>query len=320
MMKRGLMIWMLFLLALPLLSAQAQDEMQPITLRFAATVGDAMALCGETYAGIGADEAEISFNDFRFYVSNVQLLTADGDAVPLELVQDGMWQVDNVALLDFENGAGGCSEIGNAALNGQVDGMALAGDYTGVRFDLGVPFELNHADVTTAPSPLNIAAMFWSWQGGYKFIRVDVMTDAAENNAWNIHLGSTGCESPASAVAPEALCTRPNIATITFDDFDIDNGVIVADLAGLLTGVPLHENTLMPPGCMSGVDDPDCPALFPNFGLSLADGVCPDGDCSAQTLFRVSAAADVTLVDRTEMSADMNTGTGMDMSGGDHSG
>ncbi|NJP08036.1 MAG: metallo-mystery pair system four-Cys motif protein, partial [Chloroflexaceae bacterium] len=92
-------------------------------------VGDEMALCGETYAGIGADEAAISFNDFRFYVSNIQLLTAEGDAMPFQLAQDGMWQVEDVALLDFENGEAGCSEIGNAALNGEVIGMAPSGEY-----------------------------------------------------------------------------------------------------------------------------------------------------------------------------------------------
>jgi len=298
------------LLVLLVFSLQAQDaaDMQPITLRFAATVGDEMAMCGETYAGIGADDTEISFTDFRLYVSNIQLLNADGDAVPLELEQDGMWQFENVALLDFENGEAGCSETGNAALNGEVIGMATAGEYVGVSFDLGVPFELNHLDVTAAASPLNIAAMWWNWQGGYKFLRIDVQTNAPENNAWNIHLGSTGCKSAASAVPPEEMCARPNIATFTFDEFDFENGVIVADLAALLTNVPLQLNTLMPPGCMSGVDDPDCPALFPNFGLSLEEGICPDGDCSAQTLFRLSDMDSVSLVERSEMSAGMNMG------------
>lgn len=313
-MKRLLIL--LGILLLPVLSLHAQDDetMQPMTLHFAAMVGDEMALCGETYAGIGADEATISFDDFRFYVSNIQLLTAEGDAVPFQLEQDGMWQVEDVALLDFENGEAGCSEIGNAALNGEVIGMVPMGDYVGLTLDLGVPFELNHLDVTAAPSPLNVAAMWWNWQVGYKFIRVDLMTDATENNAWNIHLGSTGCQSPAGAVPPTERCARPNIATITFDEFDFENGVIVADLGTLLTAVPLYENTLMPPGCMSGVDDPDCPALFPNFGLSLNDGGCPEGDCSSQTLFRVSDMESVTLVGRTEMSAEMN----MNMDAGGH--
>lgn len=309
-MKYNLKVLIIFvLMALPLLATQAQDdaEMQPITLHFAATVGDEMAMCGGSYAGIGSDEAEISFTDFRFYVSNIQLLTAEGEAVSFELEQDGMWQTENLALLDFENAEAGCSDTGTAALNGEIVGMAPEGDYVGLTFDLGVPFELNHIDVTTAPSPLNVAAMFWNWQFGYKFIRVDLVTDAEENSGWFIHLGSTGCESVAGAIAPQGTCSNPNITTITFDEFDFENGVIVTDLGALLTDVALYENTLMPPGCMSGTDDPDCPTLFSNFGLSLDEGICPDGDCSTQTLFRVSDMESVTLVERSEMSMDAMT-------------
>lgn len=290
-------------IAFSMLPTHAQDDenMQSITLHFSAVVGDDVAMCGQTYAGISSSEAEISFADFRFYISNIQLLTADGDSVPLELEQDNLWQVENVVLLDFENGQTTCSEIGNAALNGDVIGMIPAGDYVGLRFDLGVPFELNHLDVTMAPSPLNIAAMWWNWQGGYKFLRIDLITDAQENNAWNIHLGSTGCVSSARTVAPEASCDRPNIATITFDQFDFETDAIIVDLAALLTDVPVYENTLMPPGCMSGVDDPDCPSLFPNFGLSLEEGICLNEDCSSQTLFRVADIEGVTLVERTDL-------------------
>lgn len=283
--------------------AQENDEdTQPITLHFAATVGDEMAMCGETYAGIGADEAEVSFNDFRFYVSNIQLLTGAGETVTLQLEQDGMWQFEDVVLLDFEDGTQTCSEIGNAALNGEVRGTAPSGEYVGLSFDMGVSFDLNHLDVTAAASPLNIAAMWWNWQGGYKFIRVDVVTDAEENSAWNLHIGSTGCDSPAGAIPPAEPCSRPNITTILLDEFDFENDVIVADLGGLLSDIPLYDSTPMPPGCMSGIDDPDCPALFANLGLSIDDGVCPDRDCSAQTFFRVGTADSMTLTERTTMS------------------
>lgn len=306
-MKYFMMLLALLALSIPL--AAQEDDMQPITLYFAAAVGEESAVCGESYAGVSVDEATILFEDFRFYVSNIQLITEDGELVPLALEQDELWQYETVALLDFE-------DCNTEALNGEVRGMAPAGDYVGVQFDMGVPFELNHQDVTSAPSPLNIAAMFWSWQGGYKFIRVDLVTDAEVDTAWNIHIGSTGCDSPASVIAPEDLCARPNIVTVTFDEFDAESNVIVADLAGLLEAVPLYENTLMPPGCMSGVDDPDCPALFSGFGLSLEDGACPDGLCASQTFFRVDDVDNVSLVERSEMMMTMP----MDNSEDGHSG
>lgn len=309
----------LFVLILAMLvgPVAAHDGTSHITLNFAAYVGDEAAMCGMSYEGVGADEAAITFSDFRFYVSNIQLITADGERVLLELEQDEMWQVEDVALLDFEDGTATCSEIGNAALNGEVKGDAPEADYVGISFDLGLPFELNHADVTTAPSPLNVTAMFWSWQAGYKFVRVDVATDAEENSAFNIHLGSTGCESAAGAIPPTATCSRPNIPTITFDEFDIENDVIIFDLATLLDGVALYESTPMPPGCMSGIDDADCMTLFPNFGLSLEDGACTDA-CSSQAAFRLGDAEEISLVGRSDMSAEMNTEMGA--SGHDHSG
>lgn len=285
---------------------QAQED-QSIEINFVATVGDAVAQCGHVYEGIGADDATIQFSDFRFFVSNVRLKNSAGEETPLILEQDGMWQTDNVALLDFEDGSATCSEIGNAALNGKITGTAPAGDYTAIVFDLGVPFELNHQDVTLAASPLNVAAMWWNWQGGYKFVRVDLTTDAREGaSGWFIHVGSTACESPAAAIPPLERCTNPNLTTITLADFDFENDVVVADLAGLLAGVALYDNTPMPPGCMSGIDDPDCAMIFPNFGLSLADGICLDGNCDSQTFFSLGDISEAHLIGRSKMEPEMH--------------
>ena len=101
-------------------------------------------------------------------------------------------------------------------------------------FDLGVPFALNHQDVTVAASPLNLPPMWWNWQGGYKFVRVDMKTDAeATAGAWFIHLGSTGCAAENQATPPTTACARPNLAEIRLDGFDPATSVVVADLATL---------------------------------------------------------------------------------------
>src|SRR5690606_39726454 len=65
-------------------------------------------------------------------------------------------------------------------------------------------FALNHLDASTAPSPLNFTAMFWSWQSGYKFLRVDTADDT-----FRVHLGSTGCSSPGPS-RPPTSCSAPN--------------------------------------------------------------------------------------------------------------
>jgi uncharacterized repeat protein (TIGR04052 family) len=268
--------------------ASAHDDDKGVVIRFAAQAGEKKAVCGMIYDGIGNSKSSVQINDFRFFVSNVRLLSADGKETPLELVQDNRWQYKDTALLDFEDGRLTCSEAGNDLLNDAVVGKAPEGKYTGIVFNLGVPFELNHLDNATAPSPLNVSAMWWVWQVGYKFVRIDLMSmDGAEPAPWFIHLGSTGCDSPNENTPPKSPCSRPNLSEIRLTKFDAGRNVIVADLAGLVKGVNLKENMPKPPGCMSGPDDSDCAGLFPGFGLSLDKGVCPDGDCSKQSFFRV---------------------------------
>lgn len=277
---------------------------ETITLNFAARVGDQMAACGQTYDGLGTMNSSVEFQDLRFYVSNVRLMNAAGEEIPLELAQDGMWQYEDVALLDFEDGSALCAQSGNAATNSVVTGTVPAGDYTGLVFTLGVPFSLNHNDVTTAPAPLNISSMWWSWQGGYKHIRIDLMShsamtmdtmdksetsedgeaessnhgNTAMSGFWPIHLGSTGCASEASAIAPTTECSTPNTFEVRLDSFDLNNDTVVADVASLLTNVDVSQSLeLMPPGCMSGPQDPDCKVLFENLGLTAG----------SQALFKV---------------------------------
>lgn len=261
-----------------------QDE---ITLTFAATVGAAAAACGVDYqVGAGATTAQLA--DARVYVSGVELQDDSGAWVALALDQDSVWQHDDVALLDFEDGTGGCADSGTSDLNDTVTGSLPAGTYTAVRFQVGVPFELNHLDSATAPSPLNSPGMFWAWQSGYKFVRVDWALAGETPRRWNVHLGSTGCTSEASTTSPDAPCTRPNLATIELTGFDPAAGALTLDLGALLTGVDLSADTPeSPPGCMSSPSEPDdCTPTFSSLGLDFATGACA-ADCDGQTAFEV---------------------------------
>jgi len=256
-----------------------------VTIRFNAVVGDRPAACGIIYEGLGTQASPVSLNDYRFYVSNVRLINAAGEEVAVELTQDGVWQYNNVALLDFEDGSGLCSGVGTAEMNTRVVGTVPEGEYTGIVFDLGVPFDLNHLDVATAPAPLNLPAMWWNWRGGYKFVRIDMQTPQSQTPQWFIHLGSTGCNAPDSNTPPSEPCANPNLPTVRLENYDPLHHFIVADLAGLLAGVNLDESTPEPPGCMSGLSDPDCVGLFPGFGLDLESGLTSED--GAQTFFRV---------------------------------
>ena len=154
----------------------AQSETKEVAINFEAWVGDEEFVCGQSYEGIGASESIITPSDFRFYVSDVALIDSDGNAVPLELEQDGRWQYQNTALLDFEDGTNSCDN-GTAEVNTTVVGTVPEGDYQSLQFTMGVPEDLNHEDAAIAPSPLNLTSMWWNWQGGYKFLRVELETE-----------------------------------------------------------------------------------------------------------------------------------------------
>ena len=259
----------------------------PITLNFQGQVGNQAFACGSSYTGIGTGSPQTHFlpSDFRFYVSNVQLITAAGTAVPMDLDDDHVWQYvpnppnpkEEVALLDFENGTGPCSQ-GSTATNMQVTGSVPAGVYTAVQFDLGLPFDLDHGNAATAPAPLNVTDLFWSWQQGYRFVKIDSFPPTA----FAVHIGSTDCTGSAPT-APPTTCTHPNVATVTLTGFNPEHSVIVADLAALLAGSNI--DTFTRGGCQSEPDNPDCAPIFQNLGLTFPGGA----PTTTQTFFHLES-------------------------------
>ncbi len=273
---------------------QAVQGLQPVTLNFAAQVAGQPFACGRSYAGIGTTGSTITPSDFRLYVSDVHLIGDAGRAVPVRLTQDGIWQFEDIALLDFEDGSGPCRN-GTGATNLQVRGDVPVGRYTGVRFTLGVPFARNHGDPTIAPSPLNLTAMFWNWQGGYKFVRFDAASSgrpAAQTgqashgggaSGFSVHLGSTVCASE-SRTQPASACKHPNRLTVQFDRFDATTQTIVADIGDVLAEANVDVNApKTSPGCMSFPNDADCPPVMSALGLPYGDRTVP----GPQRLFRV---------------------------------
>ena len=282
-------------LAALLLAATPALAQQEVSIRFAAQVNGAGFACGQSFTGIGSTQATATPTDFRFYVHDVQLLRADGSAVPVTL-SESAWQHQGVALLDFENGQGPCAQGGNAALNETLRGTAPAGSYTGLRFTLGVPERLNHQDATVAPSPFNLTAMFWNWQNGYKFVKVDLQVGgampaapsapahggAAGEGGFALHLGSTQCVA-AAPTQPGRDCRNPNRPVITLTGFDPLSAPVIADVGPVLAGVDITRNTeRTPPGCMSFPNDPECRSVLPALGLPYMD--LPPGE---QRFFRV---------------------------------
>ncbi|HGG56491.1 MAG TPA: metallo-mystery pair system four-Cys motif protein [Nannocystis exedens] len=271
-------------LSVPLLLSCSDDrESQTITLRFAPMVGDADFACGQSYPGLGTTGATVQANDFRLYLHDITLLHSDGSREPLEL-DESEWQSGTVALLDFEDASGEC--VGSPQTNLEITGQRSDdSEITGVEFTLGVPEAQNHLDSASAASPLNIPGMYWSWLGGYKYLRVDLTTSGGE--PFVFHLGATGC---AGDTAEGYTCSHGNRISLAFDNFDPTTDRIAVDLAALVESSDLTTaNDIMEDpveGCMSGPGDPECAPLFISLGLEHGSTKTHP---EAQTVFQVLA-------------------------------
>lgn len=245
-----------------------------VTISFVAEIGGKPFSCTESYPAMGSTGADVTAIDFRMFVSNAAMIRADGSRQPITLDQDGQWQSGDVALLDFEDASGGCTN-GTPGTHAALTGTVPAGEYTGIAFDVGIPFEENHVDPTLAPAPLNTTAMFWNWQGGYKFVRIDMVpAQKAEGNeaaGWFLHLGSTMCDAASKTEAPTA-CKNPNTLSLKVDGFDPAKNVLVVDPAPVVADADLTVNAPeTSPGCMSFPDDGDCMTVMAKLGLPYMD-------------------------------------------------
>lgn len=266
---------------LALVACAAPPAEQSVDVSFVLKAGDKPAGCGLELPGLGTKGTAAHLSDARLYLGEVALIDAAGKRVPLS-IPDGPWQSGGVALIDFENAAGACR--GTQATNTRVVGTVPAGRYSGLSFTIGVPVPLNHTSHVTAPPPLDSVAMSWSWQAGRKFLKIELdpaggvsrPKGARPSSSWYLHLGSTGCvgdPSHGEAVA----CSRPNRILVEFPAFDTRTQQVAVDLLPLFAATDITLDQGGAPGCMSGVDDADCPAVFRQLGLDLSSGRPADG-------------------------------------------
>ncbi|MEJ2621663.1 MAG: metallo-mystery pair system four-Cys motif protein [Candidatus Thiodiazotropha sp.] len=241
-----------------------------------------------------------SLVDLRFYVSNVLLWDAAGNAVPL-LMTENANQSENLALMDFGYNTDTLPAITcTTAYHTAISGKVAPGTYTGISMTIGVPIQaadletkLNHvnaADVTS-PAPLQVTSMQWTWQSGRKFSKIEFHPDsnviekigATTSNRWNVHIGSTGCAGDPTLAGTETACTNPNRLSLMFDTFDTTAQTVVLDVGALFQNADMEFDGGGAGGCMSGATDPECVPIFEALGLSQVDGL-PTG---TQSVFSV---------------------------------
>ncbi|HSG96979.1 MAG TPA: MbnP family copper-binding protein [Woeseiaceae bacterium] len=223
---------------------------------------------------LSCESAGPALTDLRFYVDDPQLIDLEGNAHHLRYATEFEWQNDVVALIDLENGEGTC-ENGTDVFFDRLIGVTRAGSYRGLRFTVGVPFRLNHANPLTATTPLGDAAMHWHWRSGYKFLRAGVQS--TDDGFW-IHVGSAGCDGTVGHITD---CRFPNRVEVFLPDFVPGESVVVVELAELLAGTNLDDGEVT--NCSSGPAEDACVAPFSALGIDFTTGK-PTG---AQRVFAV---------------------------------
>ena len=208
----------------------------------------------------------------RFFVSDITMIDANGAAVPVRLDPSRPWQDDRTALISLL-GDRRQADVETASIHGSV----APGKYVSMEFLLGIPFDRNHGNPLHAPAPRNVSAMYWSWQSGHKFVRLDLGT------SWSFHLGSLGCHSESAVRPPTRGCRRPHLARIRLPARAAQDGNVVVDLASLLAAVDPARD----PNCMGRYAEREvCRRVLGELGLDPETGRCV-ADCAEQRVFRL---------------------------------
>ncbi|HQX05818.1 MAG TPA: hypothetical protein PKZ19_03455, partial [Zoogloea sp.] len=129
---------------------------QAVSITFDVTAGGQAVSCGVPLTGLGTKATPGQVKDLRFYVTNVLLIDAQGNTVPVTLDANAN-QARDVALIDFEDATGKCpTSTGSAATYTTLTGKVPPGTYVGVTLSVGVPVKsadadkvsLNHSNTT----------------------------------------------------------------------------------------------------------------------------------------------------------------------------
>lgn len=121
------------------------------------------------------------FSELKYVVSNIHLVKADGTEVPCHAndLDRGATVVDQAKPHTWQYTLSDIPE----------------GEYTQLRFGLGVKAELNNLDQERFPkfyaeAGANDTEMMWEWGTGYRFTKIEGFYDT-DNKELSIHTGST---------------------------------------------------------------------------------------------------------------------------------
>lgn len=174
-------IILLFVL-LPVMMCQAQKkkaktldlELKPhgdVILNFIPVVDGKAFFIDSIYTAPGGERFKIT--NWKFFVSNIALSSSLGIEEPA-IFENKL----PVLFIDYSRANHSLVQFNT-------------GDYTDVRFDVGLPRQLNHSDPTVALPPLDLAQqdMYWEWNSGYIFLLVEGQLADGDHERFHFAIG-----------------------------------------------------------------------------------------------------------------------------------
>ena len=153
----------------------AQPQAGTLDVELEHVVGTApLALNATTYTNPASGE-QFTLSTFNYYISNIRLRKADGTEYA---------QPESYYLVKESDPASKHLHLTDVP----------AGDYTGVSFIVGVDSTRNKAGAQTGALDVN-NSMFWSWNSGYIFFKMEgnlLAASAYPAKAFLMHVGGSG--------------------------------------------------------------------------------------------------------------------------------
>jgi hypothetical protein len=162
------------------------ENLQPASLRYQTSAGEAFSITRVSY-----------------FVSDFALQHNDGSWLEIS---------NSVAWLDFDKNR-------NSIWLEKIP----AGEFSTIRFSVGLNINLNHADVAAFPAghPLNpnLNGLNWSWQGGFIFLALEGLWRNAfgELDGWAYHLARDTNATRITLAAPLVITNETRVEL----DFDL---------------------------------------------------------------------------------------------------
>lgn len=244
------------LIALLLFSCQKKTKLH--TIQFTVTKNLQSFTCDTRF---NHNNQNWQLSQLQFFIHDIKFKTASGSWVNAKL-HPTISHSKAVALI---GGLCDGKQIWQLSVNAPLN----RNEIFGLQFSLGVPESLNHLNPLRQPSPLNQPDMFWSWQMGHKFLRLEMNTNQQANQSkmntsehWLLHVGATGCSSSSPVRSPQTSCKNPNVSTIQLPDYSASKKVFI-NMMSLIQGLNLNSKT----SCQSSPNTPSCRTLLPRLGI-----------------------------------------------------